>query len=249
MSLLPIDPLLASRMPWHPAETSAARFASDLLPSLVREGVTRLAVPHAFGGVGGSQRDLAKSVLEIARTDPFAGTVIASHVAVIQALLLGRNVVLREVYAPQLVDGDLFGQWPAAAIDSMVERNLASVQATDTGGGLRLNGALGQVPAAGAMRSVIVCPIQWRSDAPPGLALLDGDQGGLGAQQDASSRPSAQRCGLSLANVLFRPDELLDADGPRLVLGITARPLRDCLSLIFSDPCREITSAFHLLNR
>ncbi len=186
---------------------------------LAEAGLTRVGVPTSLGGTGGGRDEALSEVMRVLRTDPEAAAALASHQCVIGALLAGRNVSLRDYRIPALARGDTSGIWPSSAIDDMLHRGTAAVQALEAGRGLKLTGPLGRVSFGGRQPMVLLCPIQWSAAHPPGLALLDGEQDGLRfAPLPPPGNGAPDMKLVSLDNVFFRAEDLVDADGSRIAM-------------------------------
>jgi hypothetical protein len=189
-----------------------------------------VGVPTSLGGTGGDREQALREVTRVQRTDPEAAAALASHQCVIGALLAGRNVGLRGQRMPALARGDVSGIWPSSAIDDMLQRGTAAVQALEDGCGLRLTGPLGRATFGGRHPIALLCPVQWSAEHPPGLALLDGEQDGLrfaALPPPANGSPDTKLA--SLDNVFFRVEELVDADGSRIAMLGELRALHSIL--------------------
>lgn len=201
------------------AASRATADRSEVFAGLAKAGLTRLGVPGALGGNGGGRDEVLREVLRVQQTDPAAAAALASHQCVIGALLAGRNVGLRQRRVPALARGDVSGIWPSSAMEDMLLRGTAAVQALAAGTGLSLTGPLGRVSFGGRCPIVLLCPVQWSSAHPPGLALLDGAQDGWRFAAAPSSADGATAATLaSLENVFVRTEELVDVDGARIAM-------------------------------
>lgn len=191
----------------------------EVFARLAEAGLTRVGVPTSLGGTGGGRDEALREVMRLQQTDHEAAAALASHQCVIGVLLAGRNVGLRDHRIPALARGNILGIWPSSAIDDMLHRGIAAVQALETGQGLRLTGPLGHVNFGGRHPFVLLCPVQWSAAHPPGLALLDGEQDGLRlAALHPSVHGAPDRKLVSLDNVFFRAEEFVDADGSRIAM-------------------------------
>lgn len=196
-----------------------AASTSQVFAWLRDAGLTRAGVPVALGGTGAGRTEALREVLRLQRMAPAAAAVLASHQGVIGALLAGRNVGLRHHRLPALTRGDIAGIWPSSAIEDMLQRGSAAVQALDDGHGPRLTGPLGRVDVGDLHPVLILCPVQWSSAHPPGLALLDGEQDGLRfAALPQAARGDVDTKLASLDNLRFEAATLIDEDGPRIAL-------------------------------
>jgi hypothetical protein len=195
------------------------RGTTEVFAWLVEAGLTGVGVPTSLGGAGGDRDEAVRQVMRVRKTDPEAAAALASHQCVIGALLAGQNGGLRDRRIPALARGHRSGIWPSSAIDDMLHRGIAAVQVLSTGGALRLTGPLGRVDFGGRHPSVLLCPAQWSSAHPPGLALLDGDRDGL---RFATLPPPADVASdarlASLDNVCFQAQEWVDADASRIAM-------------------------------
>jgi alkylation response protein AidB-like acyl-CoA dehydrogenase len=200
-------------------DAAGAAGTARIFAGLVDAGLTGVGVPTSLGGAGGARGAALIEVMRVGRTDPEAAAALASHQCVIGSLLAGRNVGLRDRRVPALARGELSGIWPSSAIDDMLHRGTATVQARDAAGGLLLAGPLGRVNFGERHPSVLLCPVQWSAAHPPGLALLDGDREGM--RFAAQPRPGIGAPDTKLASlddVYFSVDELVDADGSRIAM-------------------------------
>src|SRR5512141_308001 len=116
----------------------------DVFAWLTEAGFTRVGVPASLGGTGGGREEAVSQVMRLQRTDAEAAAALASHQCVIGALLAGRNVSLRDNRVPALARGDRAGVWPSSAIDDMLHRGIAAVQALDAGRWQTLGGPVGR---------------------------------------------------------------------------------------------------------
>ncbi len=88
-------------------DQSPANF--NLLRRLAFEGLTRIGVPEALGGDGGSWADTAESIAALAEHSMTASFVLWSHRTYIECVIRSNNDSLRERELPRLLAGDWAG--------------------------------------------------------------------------------------------------------------------------------------------
>lgn len=199
---------------------AAGASLADCLQHIADAGLIGLGIPRAEGGQGGSTADMAEALWDLRQRNAFAAEVLQSQRLSVEALRRCRNRGLREYRLPALLDGSVFGAWPAVAMQTLAELGSASVIATDTGRGLRLSGPIGSILRPQGCAFIVLSPVQWDAQRPPGLALLDGEQDGLQLTPLAPGEGPPRRALLTLDQLFFREDELLEADASRLVMGL-----------------------------
>lgn len=208
---------------------SADTLLDQPLDHLASRGLLGLGVPRELGGQGGSWKDADAALMTLRRELPRAALTLASQRLTIQALLGSRNIALRDYRLAALLDGSVFGIWPAAAMAALADHAQAPVQMEDTGRGLRLSGPLGRIPEPTGEPFVLMCPVQWQPDRPPGIALLDGEQDGLHIRPTPSANGAWLNPLAVLDKVFFREDELVESDASRLVMELCNTPAHDML--------------------
>lgn len=202
----------------HLPDASAS--LADCLQYIADAGLIGLGIPPAEGGQGGSEADLAMALQGLRKRWAFAAEVLQSQRLSVEALRRCRNRGLSEYRLPALLDGSVFGAWPGVAMQTLAQLGSASVLATDTGRGLRLSGPIGSILHPQGCTFIVLSPVQWDAQHPPGLALLDSEQDGLHLTPQAASGSPQRRALLTLDQLFFREDELLEADASQLVIGL-----------------------------
>lgn len=81
----------------------------DLLRKFASEGLTRIGVPEAMGGSGGSWAETAESIAELAEHSLAASFVLWSHRTYIECVVRSNNPALRERELPRLLAGEWAG--------------------------------------------------------------------------------------------------------------------------------------------
>ncbi len=191
----------------------------DLFRLIGRSGLGALRVPVAYGGPGGSLRELFELVIRLAAADSNVAQSLRAHFHFVEGRLAAAGEHERERWLPEVVEGLLFG-------NATVERTTRDMFGFETklvreGGGLRLRGtkyystgslysdrvSVAAVGPEGRNVSVIV---------PAGRegVFLDDDWDGMGQRLTASGTSRFE-------DVLVYEDEVLaspigeDAPAPR----------------------------------
>ena len=96
------------------AEGAAAREQERQLPyALVRRiaeaGLLTFRIPKAYGGPGGSVRDVIRFVVELASVDSNIAQALRPNFGIIDSLLYAQNEAERQRWFPRLLAGHIFG--------------------------------------------------------------------------------------------------------------------------------------------
>lgn len=96
------------------AEGAAAREQERQLPyALVRRiaeaGLLSFRIPKAYGGPGGSVRDVIRFVVELASVDSNIAQALRPNFGIIDSLLYAQNEAERQRWFPRLLAGHIFG--------------------------------------------------------------------------------------------------------------------------------------------
>lgn len=181
----------------------------QFLRQLAREGSLQIGVPRQYGGSGGSLADAMDAVATVASSNVPKALALASQRLLVEALLQGRNVALREQYLPYLLDGDIGG---GCAASWSLESDVAALSATDTGRGWRMSGRLPAIPNLDADWFLVSVPVSSHDPGSFSLVMLRSEEDGLRVHP-ADEGGSV----LELSNVFHREDEILSTDGPAAV--------------------------------
>jgi len=221
---MPATPCLALAAGALPPAPPINPDPAALLSEVVALGLTRLSVPMALGGLGGSVGEWLAQVRVLAWRDPAAARIAWSQRMAIEALCHAPNVALRETWLPDLLDGCRAGVVPAlfSQPDSLKPRNprdlsremayacpdqpvaldgSLAVQAREVARGWRLSGELPGLVNLQWAGYVLVCPV-WFASGPSASACA----GGVASLPTTMASP-ASGTGGQAAWVLLRSEE------------------------------------------
>lgn len=189
-----------------------------------KDGSLGIAVPRAYGGVGGRLTDLFCYVAELAQRSPSAAVAYAVQRQFIEVLLSARNAALCEYRIPGLIDGSVSGAC-GATWHSWDTVSLAPVVGRDVRPGLRLNGEICAIPNVVPHCFLISAAVRFQPEKPLAAVLLSSEDDGIErCARDLEGYERANRARVSLSDVIIREEEILDDDGhalSRAVRGVT----------------------------
>ena len=192
--------------------SNSPALSPQFLRELAEDGSLQIGVPEQHGGSGGSLVDAMDAVARVAYSSVPKALVLASQRLLIEALLQGQNIALREQYLPYLIDGDIGGScaasWP-------LESDVIALAATDTGRGWRMSGRLPAIPNLDADWFLVSLPVSFEDPRSYSLVMLRSEEDGLQVHP-AKEGGSV----LELSNVFLREDEILSPDGPAAVANL-----------------------------
>lgn len=200
---MPTEALNALTVPSHMVGGSAA--PRSALQRAVDTGLLRCAVPIALGGDGGSLLDLADRVRRLRDDDPQAARMVGAQRLAIEALVHARNVALRELWLPDLLNGQRAGT--VALGHAPLWGNEGARRSWLLTGQLA---GLANLPWEGFS---LVAPVRLGDD-PPVWVLLRSEEDGLSVQTSGDQGSCGGLSTVHIDKVFFRVDEWLG--GPEL---------------------------------
>ena len=181
---------------------SAAAIGTHALQYLSGDGLLRLGVPVALGGVGGGPSAVGEAARRLLVRDPAAAWVYRAQRLAIELLVHANNIGLREHLLPQLLAGERAGTVPMP----MEAHPLVAIEA---GNAMRLYGQYSRVVNLQWVGFSVAVPIQ--AGATVEWALLRGEEDGLriGIDHGEPCPAGSRAATLTFDGVFFRMDEWL----------------------------------------
>ncbi|MEO9229084.1 MAG: acyl-CoA dehydrogenase family protein [Devosia sp.] len=215
-------------------------WSADLWRAYADMGLTALAVPSEFGGLGGNAEDLYVVMRELGHAsilEPYLGSCVAAATAI----SLGGSVQQRELHLPKIASGESIFAWASeGASGPGSSEDEAETVAASAGNGWQLNGTKSVVLHAAASADLVVSallPIGSRA-----LFLVRRDAPGLGLRRyrlvDGSSAADIRFDGVA-AELLGLPDEHAGED-------VILRAESACIAAICAEAVGAMRAALEL---
>lgn len=225
LSAFTTRPLLCR--PWlrdhAPSLDRTTRHAAALLPWLAKAGLLCEA-----GGLD----DAVDGLAEVASESLAAGFVLYSQRSFIEVLHLSHNVALREHLLPAVEEGSLAGAVGlSGAFEHLAHGTPLPVRGVETPRGWQLSGRLGWVANLQHDGYAAAVPVAFEGMKDFAIVMLGHEENGLARAPEFGSvgLRGIRAAALQLERVHFREDELLHANGARL--------MRDLLPSLLALQC------------
>lgn len=213
---LPQD--LAGWLAGHAEAIDTGDLPADLiLPRLADAGLTRIGVPAALGGQGGTVMDAVETVAAVARESLAAAFMLWGHRCFVEFMVRTPNHALRDRLLPDLLAGRLAG----ASGLSNVMKFLAGleplqVKARPEGDRLVIDGALPWVTNLRGQGFVVAAAADPADGGPAVIVALAHDDPGLTRSADLAlmGMRSSDTAALRLNGVRLGRDRVIAANAP-----------------------------------
>lgn len=196
---------------------------------LGKEGLFKLGVPRALGGLGGTSHDVIRAVAAVAKRCGESGLLLASQRLLIEVLLRAENVGLMEYQLPDLLEGHIGGNCAATWLN---ETTVPAAEAKDSGRGWRMSGRFPALPNLDRNWFLVSVPVMFGPGTPYSLVLLKSEEDGIVQRDEATAGRSGHTgIALELRNVFLREDEILfsNAEKPVERLAVLSESMKAAL--------------------
>jgi alkylation response protein AidB-like acyl-CoA dehydrogenase len=123
------------------ARDEAARFPTELIPTMAELGLFGIMIPSDYGGAGLDAVGAAIIVEELARVDASIALIVASHNSLCAAHILGfGSEMQKQQYLPPLARGEKLGAWALTEPGSGSDAAALKTRATRGGENWKLDG-------------------------------------------------------------------------------------------------------------
>lgn len=194
---------------------------NDVVPYLAQQGLTRIGVPTAQGGLGGTNVDVVQALAEVAEQSLAAAFVMWGHRCMTDMLLQTDNAGLRERLLPSLLAGELAG---ATGLSNAMKylggiealQLQAKPQAADAqlAAGWQIHGRMHWVTNLRPAGFVVAAAVQPEHEAPAAVFALESQRTGMqrSPNLDLQAMRGSNTAAIDVAHVEVGPAQLLHSD-------------------------------------
>lgn len=203
------------------------QYADALFQRLIDEGIFKVGVPVAFGGVGGSAQQAVEITQKLANYSLVAGFISWGHRTVINNLLKSANPVPRERWLADLLNGKLSGgSGLSNAVKFLSGIEELQVKIVEQGDKLYLNGRLPWVSNLSANGFITVFVAEYADNSkPPVIIALPSQAEGVvrSAELELVGVQGSNTVAVELNHVELDPNWILSDNAQAYIAQI--RPL------------------------
>lgn len=200
--------------------------ASEILPRLAADGLTRIGVPEELGGTGGDATDAVNAVISVARESLAAAFILWGHRCYTEFLVQTSNAVLRERQLPDVLAGRVAG---ASGLSNAM-KHLAGLEpmqmiVCQDGKGLIVDGKLPWVTNLRSAGFHVAAAADRIEGGPAMIIALSHDDPGLVRSDDLSlmGMRSSDTASVRIKATRITRDRIIAENAPEWLPGV--RPL------------------------
>lgn len=219
--------------------------ADELFQQLISEGIFKVGVPEAFGGVGGTAQQAVEITQQLASYSLVAGFISWGHRTVINNLLKSENPKPRELWLADLLNGKLSGgSGLSNAVKFLSGIEELQVKISENNGKLILNGRLPWVSnlSQNGFITVFVAEYSDKSKPPVIIALPSHAKGVVRSNELALvGVQGSNTVAVTLENVELDPDWILAENAQQYIPQIRPLFLAQQCAMAFGLAQRALT--------
>ena len=180
------SPVLSTWLAQHSQSFDTSNQDAHLiLPKLGEEGLFRIGVPTALGGVGGTTADAMQAIAQTAEDSLTAAFVFWGQRTFIEYLVRSPNTELRDTWLPRLLEGSLAGATGLSnAMKFLSGFESLQLHAQAKGEGWELNGKLPWVTNLDPRGFLVAAAVAIEGQAAPAVMVLSSEDLGLTRSED-----------------------------------------------------------------
>ncbi|THT98784.1 acyl-CoA dehydrogenase [Lampropedia puyangensis] len=194
---------------------------NDVVPFLAEQGLTRIGVPEAQGGLGGTTVDVVEALADVAEQSLAAAFVMWGHRCMTDMLLQTDNAALRERLLPSLLAGEHAGATGLSnamkflgGIEELQLQATANTADGNLAAGWRIQGRMHWVTNLRPAGFTVAAAVQPTHEAPAAVFALDSNLLGMqrSANLDLQGMRGSHTAAIDVQQVPVGPEQLLHAD-------------------------------------
>ena len=232
----------------------AQAFSPEIHGFLVDQGLLRMKIPEAYGGVPASTATCALVIEELARVDGSSSLLLVNHQAGLGPLLAGASPSQKERFLPAITDEGHIVGFALTEPESGSDAASLQTRARKQNGGYRLTGTKCFITNGGVARLFVLFATldpALRKEGITAFLVEDGAPGfRVGKKEDKMGMRASPTTEMLLEEVPVPDENRLGAEGegwPLLLRGLSeTRILVAALSVGLADGATEVAARYAL---